>query len=231
LACSIVSLSPCFAHAQQAQPGSRTKSTEAELGLGWLAMPWAQVCSTADCVRGDGTFLFHFSGLFHFHERWAVGLGGDLGFWPTAEPSLSDDASDSDRELSRDYYTLSIEGRFFPWRTMQGAPHPGRVIPYLGGDVGFALLSERYYSPPLDENGAVRIGEPGSLLRNQGFIARGFLGADIGLTRALALGLSVRAGGVWFEPRKFTPFNDQSTVAGWNFIVTSTLNFKVHFDL
>jgi hypothetical protein len=101
----------------------------------------------------------------------------------------------------------------------------------LGGDLGFALLSERYYSPPLDDNGAVRIGEPGSLLRNQGFIARGLLGADVGLTRALALGLSVRAGGVWFEPRKVTAFDDQATVTGWNFVITGALNFKVHFDL
>ncbi|HXS16636.1 MAG TPA: hypothetical protein VN764_05590 [Polyangiaceae bacterium] len=228
---SVLGLSPDLAQAEPSNPHSGTKSTEAELGVGWLALPGAQVCSTAECVRGDGTFAFHFSGLFHFHERWAVGLGGDLGFWPTADPALSDDASASQRKLTRDYYTLSVEVRFFPWHTMASAPRPGRVTPYLGADLGFALLSDRYYSPPLDENGAVRIGEPGALLRNQGFIARAILGADVGLTRALALGLSVRAGGVWFEPRKVTAFDDQSTVTGWNFIVISTLNLKAHFDL
>lgn len=194
-------------------------------------MPWAAVCTTAECVRGDGSLVFHLLGLFHFHRHWAVGLGGHLALWPLAQPSLPDDATSTGREVSRDYYALTLEARYFPWRTRVGAPTPRTLEPYVGVDLGIALLSDRYHSPPFDASGAVRIGEPGYLLRNQGLLARALFGADWGLSRHLALGLTLRAGVVWFAERKITPLGDQSTVTGWNFIIEPTLNIKAYLDL
>jgi hypothetical protein len=196
-----------------------------------MAMPWANVCSTVDCVRGDGSFTFHLLGLFHFHRHWALGLGGHFALWPTAQPTLSDQARAADRELSRDYYAITLELRYFPWRQTVGAPAPKTLHPYVGADLGFALLSDRYHSPPLDQSGAVRIGEPGFLLRNQGALARVVVGTDLGLSQHWALGLTLRSGAIWFAGPKSTTFGDQSTLSGWNFSLAATLSIKAYLNL
>jgi hypothetical protein len=206
-------------------------TSEGELGVGWLFLPTTEVCTSDGCVRPDTSFLFHLAARLHFHRRWAVGAGAHLALWPTAQPPSSTTQSAAERELSRAYTVITAEALYFPWRKRAKNPIPGAVDPFMGVDLGVALLTDRYQSPPSDPNGALRIGQPGTTIHTEGFIGRALIGADFGITRYLAVGLGVQGGALWFPPIETTSFGDSSTVSGAELVLSATLTVKAYLGL
>ncbi len=223
---------------QQAQAAPRDQpsekgimSTEANLGVGWLLLPGARVCSSGGCRTTDSSFLFHLLGRVHASTHWTVGAGAHFGLWPTTSPPLSESAASSERSVSRSYLALTAQLLYFPWRRQALIPRRKQIDLYLGLDTGFALLSDRYDSPDFDEGGALHIGEQGAVVRSEGFIARGLVGADLGLTEVLALGLSAQAGPLWFPGSRATPFGDPATLEGVSFFSSLTVEIKAYLDI
>ena len=182
-------------------------------------------------MHSDSSFLFHLIARVHFHPHWAVGAGAYFGLWPTAHPELSDDAVSTDRSLSRSYLMLTGQLLYYPTRRAARAPRPGLYDYHFGLDAGMALLSDRYQSTAFDQQGALRIGEPGSTVRTEGLVARFLLGLDYGITEHLALGLGAQAGMIWFPAQKATVLGDPGTVVGAELVASGTVEFKAFLDL
>ncbi len=223
---------PASAQSASVPQSSPTKiATEGNLGLGWMGLPGAPICSSGGCITSDSSFLFHLKARVHFFNKWAVGAGADLALFPTSHPPLSREAESVGRKLSRSYLVATGHVLYFPWRPKARAPGPSRVDFYLGGDLGLALLSDRYRSPAFDDGGAIRIGEPGSIVRSEGLIGRGLVGGDLGLTSYLALGLGAQLGAVWFPEEESTTFEDPASLSGLAPWLSITIDFKVYLEL
>lgn len=170
-------------------------------------------------------------GLVHLHKNWAVGAGGHFALFPTANPPPSVTGEAVSRDVSRAYMMLTAQARFYPLRHFASAPQRYQFAPYLGLDLGWALLTDRYKSPPVDKTGALRIGDPGYTLRTEGLVSRLLGGTDWGLGGPFALGFEGQAGVLWYPPAKTTPLEDQATVSGLQLSLSGTVSFKAYLEL
>jgi hypothetical protein len=189
------------------------------------------VCSSGGCVRPDTSFLFHALARVHFAGRWSVGAGAHFALFPTAHPPLSDEAEAAGRQLSRSYVALAAHALYYPFNTYEPSAHAHRFMPYLGAELGFALLSDRYRSPSIDEEGALRIGEPGMIVRSEGLLSCLLLGADFGISKPFVVGFAVQAGSLWFPEQPETSLHDPATVRGLEFLVSGAFHLKAYIDL
>jgi hypothetical protein len=57
----------------------------AEVGVGWLTLPGASVCSSGNCKKGDTSFELDAWELFRANRRFAFGAGFLLGLIPTTD--------------------------------------------------------------------------------------------------------------------------------------------------
>lgn len=221
------------ASAQQHEhvPSTHRLTSEGSLGVGWLVLPVTSVCTSGGCVRPDTSFLFHLTGFVHIHKNWAVGASGHFALFPTSNPPQSLTSAAVSRELSRAYMMLTAQARFYPLRQSAALPKQNQLNPYLGLDLGWALLTDRYKSPAVDTEGALRIGDPGYTVHSEGLASRLLLGSDWGLGGHFALGFEGQAGVLWFPQAETTPLEDQGTVTGLELSVSAALSFKAYLEL
>lgn len=191
-----------------------------ELGLSWLGLPLADVCSRGRCT-GDSSPMVELWGLARLRERWAFGAGGSWGFWPTA---TSEGTGDDQRVHTRSYLLLEAVGRYYPVLRR-------RFDAWLGPGGGLVILSDRFMAEPLEHNRYLRVGDPGAQLRTEGLSLFFGGGLNQALTRYSRFGLGARVGGLFFpKGTASTTLLERASISGTTLTITAGLTFTVTTD-
>jgi hypothetical protein len=216
-----VALAPTSSRADESQPigaslhvGSGTSTTDepvmrrqtvAELEGGIIALPSAPISkanpSANSAFFGSGTKLFgkgdatilaglHF--LYRWAPQWAFGAGFLFGPSPTAESIPS--APGASRSHSRNYLTVSAQGRFIPLRSR-----------YFEGWVGLALggvvIADHYETdtPDIYQQYPSVVGSRESNVRTEGFAIGAQAGVSWLVSPSWVIGFAGRVDR-WFLP-------------------------------
>ena len=183
--------------------------TLAEVELGFLALPAAEVCirSPTDCEQGEGSLAVGIHNHYRFGS-FAIGAGID---WATTlrsdvargEPSLR-------REHSRSYFLVEGQFRYYALRLNDWE---GWVGATLGGVVvndSWSVLADR--QPYADTD---FVGPRASTLGTEGLSAGIGIGAEWSFRPSWSVGVTLRYAN-WFFPQnpKPLPLNDPASLSG-----------------
>jgi hypothetical protein len=200
-------------HAEEAaRRGVVERNVMAELGVGVLGLPGAQVCgkgrSLLDCDQGDTTPMVQMWQLYRASEVIAVGAGISIGMSPFAN-NTTGDPEGVEREHNRGY--LTAEG-IFRYQVLLERPWGC----WLGATSGLAVVSDTFRSQRGTTDRAF-VGPRGTTLRTEGFSLGVAVGLSYLLTPSWTLGTSMRTG-LWVLPSKRAedPFGDQASLRGAN---------------
>lgn len=194
----------------------------AELNLGALILPSAQICSEEGCRRGDASPLLEGWALVRFPRGFAVGAGATMGLFPVTIPPQPQ--GELFREDSRSYLTFDATGRYYfrPATSLR---------PWLGLGLGLVVVSDRFITDA-EKSSQTRIGAPGYTISTEGFSYFCGGGVELALSRRWSIGGSLRLGGFLLPSTpKQSPLGDEASLTGANLYATAGLNFAVHGDL
>jgi hypothetical protein len=179
--------------------------TVAQLGLGFLTIPGADVClKDRPCTKGDTSIELDFWQMYRANADFAVGAGATVAVKPTVDNPPSDPGFD--RSHSRGYFLVEAQGRYY-------ALHLEWFEAWAGLSAGGVIVSDRYTIEGPDEPKAAIIGPRSSTIRTEGGTVGALLGAQWTFAPNWAFGLSVR------YMRWFLPQDPATTV----FLDTATL--------
>lgn len=189
-----------------------------DLGVGFLALPAAPICSPSYCVRGDSTPVLELWGLARPFHRWAFGAGATFGWWST---TTLEGRTEDEGSASRSYLFFEATGRYYL------LTH-NRFQWWIGPEMGVALLGDRFMSQKLIHNRYARIGDPGTQLATAGPIFGGGTSLNYAFSRYLRLGLGLRGGALIFpQDPKTTDLGQQASVSGINLYVAGGINLQL----
>jgi hypothetical protein len=198
----------------------------AELGLGWLTLPGAQVCtkrSEASCEEGDSSPDIEVWQLYRANPRAAIGAGITLGLVPTND-AFGNDQQGIAREHSRSYFAIEGMGRYYPWtgRTTEA---------WLGLTGGLVVVSDSYSSAE-PSSGRALVGQSGSVIRTEGYTIGVGAGGDYLFADNWSVGLQARYG-IWFLPQRAETnvFGDEASLTGRNSMFAFVLTFAYRIAL
>jgi hypothetical protein len=180
----------------------------AELGLGWLTLPGAQVCTRrdVDCEEGDSSPAIEVWQLYRASSQAAIGAGITLGLVPTND-AFGNQEQDIPRDHSRSYFAVEGIARYYPW----AGP---RSEAWLGLTGGLVVVSDSYSSSAAESDRAL-IGQSGATIRTEGYTIGLAAGGDYRFAENWSFGLHIRYGS-WFLPE--TPardvFGDEASLTG-----------------
>jgi len=208
-------LATSVAHASDAHSRHTDESDDidgtAELGVGVLSLPTAEVCSareTGRCREGDTSLMLEVWQLFRVNHRFAAGAGITLGLFPTTDAPRSDPEGVT-RNHSRGYLTAEGIARIF---FLQGPPWEG----WVGATGGLVVVSDTY-SPRGSSSDRALVGPRGVTTRTEGYTLGLATGVAYEVATDLNLGLSLRYG-LWSLPT--TPakntLGDEASLTGRN---------------
>lgn len=183
----------------------------AEVGVGWLTLPGASVCSErssgSGCRKGDTSFDLELWEVYRFDRRWAFGAGALLGLIPTTDVPRNDEGIQ--RDHARSYFTL--EG------TLRHYPYVGESVElWWGVSGGLAVVSDRFQVSSKNSDLAL-VGQRGVTIRTEGGTIGLVGGAEFWLAQHWSLGTVFRYGN-WFLPTKAAkdPLLDEASLTGRN---------------
>jgi hypothetical protein len=199
----------------------------AELGVGWLTLPGAEVCaersSGQGCKNGDTSFALDVWQIYRNGRRFAFGAGLLLGLIPTTDAPRHD-PDEIVRDHSRSYLTL--EG------TIRHYPYVGEGVElWWGVSGGLAVVGDRFVVSDKNSDLAL-VGQRGSTLRTEG-AAIGLLGgAAFYLANHWSLGATFRYAN-WFLPTtpKKDPFLDEASLTGRNTVFSLGISLAYRIPL
>jgi hypothetical protein len=184
----------------------------AELGLGWLTLPGASVCtersSGSGCRKGDTSFELDAWQLYRWNRRFAFGAGLLLGLIPTTDAPRSD-PDGIERDHSRSYLTLEA--------TIRHYPYVGESVELWWGVAGgLAVVSDRFVVSDKNSDLAL-VGQRGVTIRSEGATIGLAGGASFYLTDHWSFGTTFRYGN-WFLPKQAAkdPLLDEASLTGRN---------------
>lgn len=184
----------------------------AEVGIGWLTLPGALVCSErssgSGCRKGDTSFDLELWEVYRFDRRWAFGAGALLGLIPTTDAPRNDPKGIT-RDHARSYFTL--EG------TLRHYPYVGESVElWWGISGGLAVVSDRFQVSSKNSDLAL-VGQRGVTIRSEGGTIGLVGGAEFWLAQHWSLGTVFRYGN-WFLPTKAAkdPLLDEASLTGRN---------------
>ncbi|MEO8903456.1 MAG: hypothetical protein ABI488_14670 [Polyangiaceae bacterium] len=184
----------------------------AEVGIGWLTLPGALVCSErstgSGCRKGDTSFDLELWEVYRFNRRFAFGAGALLGLIPTTDAPRNDPQGIV-RDHLRSYLTL--EG------TLRHYPYVGEGVElWWGVSGGLAVVSDRFQVSSRNSDLAL-VGQRGVTIRTEGGTIGLVGGADFWLGQHWSLGTVFRYGN-WFLPTtaKKDPLLDEASLTGRN---------------
>ena len=198
----------------------------AEVGLGWLTLPGAEVCvqrgANPDCNRGDSSLALEAWQIFRLPSAFAVSGGVMLGLTPTTD-APPHEIPDVQRNHTRGYLTIEGMMRYYPYvgESVEG---------WLGLTTGLVVLSDTFSTVTPSGEQKPLIGGAGVVVRTEG----GSLGMGGGLAYEFArnwtFGGNLRLGS-WFLPvaPAESPFGDEASLVGqisW-FVVTVNVAYRV----
>jgi hypothetical protein len=182
-----------------------------EVGLGWLTLPDAEVCSVrsveTDCLRGDSSPALEAWQLFRLPPAYALGAGVMLGLIPTTD-TPAQGMADVKREHSRGYLTIEGTGRVYPYVR-------DKVEAWAGLTAGLVVVSDTFETRLDSEMDKPLIGSGGVIIRTEGFASTLAGGVAYEVSRGWSVGGTLRLGS-WFLPRqpKVSPLGDEASLAG-----------------
>ncbi|MEZ4224138.1 MAG: hypothetical protein R3B13_24530 [Polyangiaceae bacterium] len=209
-----------FATTAKAQDAATTDAVDplperprgmAEVGLGWLVLPAAEVCVERDiagCTRGDSSFELDAWQLYRAHETFAIGAGMTLGLTPTTDAPRQDPPGTA-RDHSRGYFTVEAIARYYPY-----SEDPFEV--WLGITSGLVVVSDRFESREGKSDRAL-VGPRGVTIRSEGYTVGLAAGGAYEFASRWSVGSSIRYGS-WFLPEtpNTDPLGDEASLVGQN---------------
>lgn len=200
----------------------------AELGVGLLTLPAADVCtdrSTASgCKKGDSSLMLEGWQLIRTSRRFTAGAGLTLGIRPTTDEPINQ-APGIERAHRRGYLAIEGLGRYYPYTS------PTWEF-WLGATTGLVVLSDTYSSTEGQPAQAL-VGPRGVTTRTEGFTLGLALGVDRPIVGSWTMGASFRYG-FWMLPdiAAKTPFGDEASLTGRNsmFLIGLNIGYRVNLD-
>lgn len=199
---------------------------KAEIGLGLLGLPTAQVCTNRTipflgCKRGDSSPMLELWQLFRPTPLFAVGAGITIGLFPiTDAPKL--EPPGVSRDHKRGYLTAEGIARFY-WL------HGPIWESWVGATGGLVVVSDTYATNN-DTTDVAFIGPRGITIRSEGVTLGVAAGVSKSLSDAWTVGMSLRYA-VWALPK--TPisdaFGDEASLIGH--VATFVIGINVGYRL
>jgi hypothetical protein len=195
----------------------------AEIAIGWLTLPAAEICSSGGCKDGDTSLELGAWQVYRANLRVAFGAGLSFGLVPTTDVPL-DDPPGIVRDHTRRYLTVEAILRYYPYVGEN-------LEAWVGLTGGLVVVGDRFQVVHAYDDQAL-VGPRGSTIRTEG----GSIGAAAGVTVAIAprwsFGGTLRYGN-WFlpsEPAK-NPFLDEASLSGINVMFSLGLNVAYRITL
>jgi hypothetical protein len=199
----------------------------AEIGVGWLTLPAAAVCTErktgSGCKKGDTSFELDAWQLYRTNRRFAFGAGLLLGLIPTTDAPRSDPTGIV-RDHSRRY--LTIEG------TIRHYPYVGEGVElWWGVSGGLAVVSDRFEVTDKNSDLAL-VGQRGVTIRTEGATIGLAIGATFYLAPHWSLGTAFRYGN-WFLPKTAgkDPLLDEASLTGSNTLFSLGISIAYRIPL
>ncbi len=202
----LVLASICYAldvHSQTSESSAFDRSSfhgKAEVGLGLLGLPTAEVCTNRHiflgCKRGDSSPMLELWQLFRPSPLFSAGAGITIGLFPIAD-APKQEAQGVSRDHKRGYLTAEGIVRFY-W--LRGPVWES----WIGATGGLVVVSDTYATNNATTDRAF-IGPRGITIRSEGYTLGIATGVAKSLTDAWSVGASLRYG-LWSLPR--TPARD-----------------------
>ncbi|HVU01748.1 MAG TPA: hypothetical protein VHE30_08350 [Polyangiaceae bacterium] len=179
----------------------------AELGVGLLTLPGAEVCNAqqAGCEKGDTSLALSAWPLFR-RGNFAAGAGVMMGITSSTDAPRND-PPDIQRDHTRRYFTVEVTARYY-------VPFGARVEGWGGVTTGLGVVNDSFQSRNGVTDEAI-IGPRGVTLLTEGYT----IGLGVGMAYAVAknwrVGGSVRLSN-WFLPKTplEDPLGDQASLRG-----------------
>jgi hypothetical protein len=189
-------------------PNSERLVGMAEVGLGWVVLPGAQVCGDAGCSRGDSSLMLEAWQLFRANGVFAVGAGLTLGLIPTTDAPRQDPEG-IEREHTRRYFTVEGTVRYYPYleETLEA---------WVGLTGGLVVVSDRFESREGRQEIEL-VGPQGVTIRTEGYAVGVAVGGAYLFAPNWSLGASFRYAN-WFLPQEpeTDPLGDEASLVGRN---------------
>jgi hypothetical protein len=182
--------------------------TVAQLGVGLLTLPAADVCLQGRaCTKGDNSIELDFWQLYRANRFFAVGAGASVALTPVTDNPPSPDPNVA-RTHTRSYFLVEAQGRYYFVRAET-------FEAWLGITAGGVIVSDRYAIDIDEKSTAAIIGPRASTVRTEGGAIGALLGSSWHFAPNWALGFSVRYM-QWFLPHEpaTTVFLDRATLTG-----------------
>jgi hypothetical protein len=181
----------------------------AEIGLGWIVLPGAEVCverSQAGCSRGDSSLELEAWQLFRAGGVFAGGAGITLGLTPTTDAPRQDPEG-IERDHTRRYLTVEGTFRYYPYieETLEA---------WVGLTGGLVVVSDRFESTQ-GEQEVQLVGPQGVTIRSEGYAVGVAVGAAYVFAPNWSVGGAFRYGN-WFLPAEpgRDPLGDEASLVG-----------------
>ncbi len=198
----------------------------AEVGLGWLTLPGAEVCVergvSPDCRRGDSSLALEAWQIFRLPSGFALGGGVMLGLTPTTDAPPRE-IPEVERRHSRGYLTVEGGVRYYPYvgESLEG---------WLGLSGGLVVISDTFSTVPQSGEQKPLIGPAGVVVRTEGGTFGMGGGVAYEFARNWTFGGNLRMGS-WFLPLEpgVSPLGDEASLVGqvsW-FLVTLNVAYRV----
>jgi hypothetical protein len=198
--------------------------TMAQLGLGLLTLPAADVCLKArPCTKGDTSFEVDFWQMYRANRRLAVGAGASIALNPTTDSPPSE--AGIERSHTRSYFLVEGQGRYY----VIDSPF---VEAWIGATAGGVIVSDRYAIDEGDKPTAALIGPRASNLRTEGGTVGALVGMQWSFAPNWAAGFSARYMR-WFLPHEAatTVFFDRATLTDQQSVINFGLSCSYRIAL
>jgi len=207
-------------------PGEGRLTGMAEVGLGWLVLPGAEVCvepSIAGCSRGDSSLGLEAWQLFRATREFAAGAGLLLGLTPTTDAPREDPPGVT-RDHTRRYFTVEAAGRYYAITSPTFEGWAG-----IGG--GLVVVSDRFESTQGRTDKAL-VGPRGVTIRTEGFTVGVAAGVAYLFSPSWSVGGALRYGS-WFLPKEpaKSPFGDEASLRNQVNLVSFGVNLAYRIPL
>jgi hypothetical protein len=179
--------------------------TMAQLGVGVLTLPGADVClKNRPCTKGDTSIAIDFWQMYRANRSFAIGAGGTVALVPTTDNPPSE--AGIERSHTRSYYMVEAQGRYYAVATPL-------FEAWLGATAGVVVVSDRYSIDDPNKRTWALIGPLSSSVGTEGATVGGLLGAEWSFAPNWAAGFSARYMR-WFLPHEpaTTVFLDRATL-------------------